>query len=234
MVEIYHALDGARRVLRSKGVAVTSAFFGQGAVRFLKALTANNTKAFFDAHRADYEREILTPLWELVAIAEPRYGRGRVMRQHRDLRFSRDKTPYRTTASMWAGGIGAVYLRLSTGGLDVGGGLYEPSREQLARARQAIAEDHDAANQLLAVIEALADDGYELAGESLKTAPRGFPPDHPHIELLRLRHYAALRHLPATATLDEIQRTWVGVQPLLNWIESRVGESQARNQGVDH
>jgi uncharacterized protein (DUF2461 family) len=188
---------------------VTSAFFGQGAVKFLKALTANNTKAFFDAHRADYEREILTPLRELVAIAEPRYGQGRVMRQHRDLRFSSDKTPYRTTASMWAGGIGAVYLRL------------------LARARQAIAEDHDAAKQLAAVVQALADDGYELAGESLKTAPRGFPPDHPHIELLRLRHYAALHHLPATATLDEIQRTWVGVQPLLSWIESRVGGSQA-------
>lgn len=95
---------------------MTSGFFGQGAVKFLKALEANNTKAFFDAHRADYEREILTPLRELVTIAEPRYGQGRVMWQHRDLRFSRDKTPYRTTASMWAGGAGAVYLRLSTGG----------------------------------------------------------------------------------------------------------------------
>jgi uncharacterized protein (DUF2461 family) len=94
------------------------------AVRFLKALKANNTKAFFDAHRADYEREILAPLTELVAIAEPRYGPGRVMRQHRDLRFSRDKTPYRTTASMWAGGAGGVYLQLSTAGLEVGGGLW--------------------------------------------------------------------------------------------------------------
>ncbi len=156
------------------------------------------------------------------------------MRQHRDLRFSRDKTPYRTTASMWAGGIGAVYLRLSTGGLDVGGGLYEPSREQLARACQAIAEDHDAANQLAAVVQALADDGKELATESLRTAPRGFPPDHPQIELLRLRQYAALHHLPDTATLDEIQRTWVGVQPLLNWIESHVDGSQARSEEVDH
>ena len=230
-MEIYHALDGARRVLRSEGVAVTCAFFGQSAARFLKALTVN-TKPFFDAHRAEYEREILTPLRELVAIAEPRYGPGRVMRQHRDFRFSGDRTPYRTTARMWAGGSGAVYLRLSTGGLEVGGGLCEPSRERLARARQAIAKDHDAAHQLAAAIHALADDGYELAGEPLKTAPRGFPPDHPHIELLRLRHYAALRHLPATATLDEIQRTWVGVQPVLNWIES--GGSRARSGQVDH
>ncbi|HME46599.1 DUF2461 family protein [Mycobacterium sp.] len=50
---------------------MTSAFFGQGAVRFLKAVTANNTKAFFDAHRADYEREILTPLRELGPEAPP-------------------------------------------------------------------------------------------------------------------------------------------------------------------
>jgi uncharacterized protein (TIGR02453 family) len=202
---------------------MTSAFFDQGAVRFLKALKANNTKAFFDAHRADYEREILAPLRELVDIAEPRYGPGRVMRQHRDLRFSRDKTPYRTTASMWAGGVGGVYLQLSTGGLEVGGGLYEPSRDQLARARQAIAEHPDAADELAAGLQTLADEGYELAGSSLKTAPRGFPPDHPHIELLRLCHYAALRHLPASATLDEIQQAWVGVQPLLDWIDSHVG-----------
>ena len=203
---------------------MTSAFFGRGSVKFLKALQADNTKDFFDAHRADYEREILTPLRELVAIAEPRYGQGRVMRQHRDLRFSRDKTPYRTTASMWAGaGVGGVYLRLSTGGLEVGGGLYEPSREQLARARQAIAEDGDAADELAAVVQTLGEEGYELAGPSLKTAPRGFPPDHPHIELLRLQHYAALRHLPASATLDEIQQGWVGVQPLLDWIGSHAG-----------
>ena len=204
---------------------MTSGFFGHGAVKFLKALEADNTKAFFDAHRADYEREILTPLRELVTIAEPRYGHGRVMRQHRDLRFSRDKTPYRTTASMSAGGVGAVYLRLSTGGLEAGGGLYEPSRDQLARAREAIAGDQDAADELAAAVQKLADDGYELAGASLKTAPRGFPPDHPHIELLRLCHYAALRHLPASATLDDIQAAWVGVQPLLDWIDSHVGRS---------
>src|SRR5882672_3589292 len=57
-----------------RGVAMTTAFFSRGSVRFLKALEADNTKDFFDAHRGDYEREILTPLRELVAIAEPRYG----------------------------------------------------------------------------------------------------------------------------------------------------------------
>lgn len=204
---------------------MTSPFFGRGAVKFLKGLQTNNTKGFFEAHRADYEREILTPLRELVAIAEPRYGQGRVMRQHRDLRFSRDNTPYRTTASMWAGGTGAVYLRLSTGGLEVGGGLYEPSREQLARARETIATNQGAAKELAAVLQTLADDGHELAGPALKTAPRGFPPDHPRIELLRLRHYAALHHLPASASLDDIQRAWARVQPLLDWIDSHVARS---------
>ncbi len=199
---------------------MTSAFFGRGAFAFLEALQADNTKAFFEAHREDYECEILTPLRELVAIAEPRFGPGRVMRQHRDLRFSRDKTPYRTTASMTAGTIGGVYLRLSTGGVQAGGGLYEPSREQLSRARGAIAESSSAAGELTAALRALTGKGYELAGPSLKTAPRGYPPDHPHIDLLRLRHYAGLIELPTSVSLDQILQGWERTRPLLDWIGS--------------
>lgn len=201
---------------------MTSAFFGPGAFAFLDALEADNTKAFFQAHREDYEREIRAPLQELVAIAEPRYGPGRVLRQHRDLRFSRDKTPYRTTASMTAGTIGGIYLRLAAGGVQVGGGLYEPDREQLGRAREAIAERASAAGELAAALGALTSDGYELAGPPVKTAPRGYSPGHPQIELLRLRHYAALLELPSSVSVEEIQGAWERTRPLLDWIESHV------------
>ncbi len=202
---------------------MTSAFFGPGAFAFLDSLQADNTRAYFQAHREDYQREILAPLQELVAIAEPRYGPGRVMRQHRDLRFSRDKTPYRTTASMTAGTIGGIYLRLSSDGVQVGGGLYEPNREQLGRAREAIAESSRAAGELAAALRALTSHGYQLAGSPLKTAPRGYSPSHPEIDLLRLRHYAALVELPTSVSVKEIQTGWERTRPLLDWIESYVG-----------
>ena len=145
------------------------------------------------------------------------------MRPNRDVRFSADKRPYRTTASMWAGGVGGVYLSLSQQGLEVGGGLYEPTRDQLQRARTMIDERPRPAARLGAVLEALERAGFEVAGPSLTTAPRGYSRDHPRIALLRLRHYAALRRLPIGAEPDAITATWDAVRPLNDWVGEHVG-----------
>lgn len=198
--------------------------FPPDAVRFLEDLAEDNGKPFFDANRHRYEQAVRRPLEDLLGEAERRYGPGRVMRPNRDVRFSPDKSPYRTTAGMWAGGgTGAVYLRLSRSGIDAGGGLYEPSRDQLDRGRSTIARGGRAAEELRRVLERLVARGFEVTGPSLRTAPRGYPRDHPEIDLLRLQHYAAVRPLPASATRHDVAAAWRAVEPLIAWVDAHVG-----------
>jgi uncharacterized protein (TIGR02453 family) len=194
--------------------------FEPQAIDFLARLKADNTKAFFDAHRDTYVSAIRQPMEDLLAAAAEKYGSGRVMRPNRDVRFSKNKEPYRTNASMWAGRVGGVYLSLTLTGLEVGGGLYEPTRDQLLRARSAIDSRPSAAGELAAIIADLTSRGFSVAGPSLATAPRGYDKDHPHIALLRLKHYAAVVSLPTTAAVFE---AWAQVEPLIEWSEKYVG-----------
>ena len=201
--------------------------FDPGAADFFVELGKHNDKSWFDEHREQWNSLVKAPLEQLLAEAADRYGPGRVTRINRDVRFSSNKAPYQTSASMWAGRVGAVYLSVSAAGLQVGGGLYEPSRDQLARARAVIDERPDAAAALHDALEDLTSAGYEIAGPSLTTAPRGYPRDHPRIELLRLRHYSALRHLPITATSEEVHASWQRVHPLNTWVSEWVGPAEA-------
>lgn len=193
---------------------------------FFAGLRRHNDKAWFDRHRDEWTDLVKQPLEALLAEAEPEHGPGRVMRINRDVRFSPDKSPYRTSCGMWAGGVGGVYLSVSEAGLEVGGGLYEPSRDQLARARSRIDERPQVAAALQRAIDDLTGSGFEIAGPSLSTAPRGYPRDHPRIELLRLRHYAALRPLPLTAEPAAIREIWQRVAPLNGWVQRWVGPAE--------
>ena len=201
--------------------------FGPDANGFLDALTKDNSRQFFEAHRQEYVDAIRQPLEDLLGEAETIYGPGRVMRPNRDVRFSNDKSPYKTSASMWAGTVGGVYLSLSAQKLEVGGGIYDPSRDQLARARTAIDSVPVAASRLTEIIDALVSAGFEMAGPSLKTAPRGYDRDHPNIELLRLRHYAALTTLPFDAPPVEIRNAWKAVEALIEWGDTYVKAAQS-------
>lgn len=101
--------------------------FGADASDFLSGLAEDNTKTFFEAHRDEYIASIRQPLEDLLGEVQDTYGPGRVMRPNRDVRFSADKSPYKTTASMWAGDVGGVYLSLSATGLEVGEGFTIPA-----------------------------------------------------------------------------------------------------------
>ncbi|OIH94338.1 DUF2461 domain-containing protein [Curtobacterium sp. MCBA15_001] len=188
--------------------------FSPALATFFRGLAAHNDTAWFEDHRDDWEHHVQGPMEALLQEASRRYGSGRVLRQHRDLRFTPDKRPYREDTGLTAGG---VYLSAGVDGLQVGGGLYEPSRDQLLAARTVIDERPQAAAALQRVLDDLTDAGYELAGPPLKTAPRGWSADHPRIELLRMQHYAALVHLPLTSSLDDVVAAWDGVQPLVRW-----------------
>ncbi|MGR2752429.1 TIGR02453 family protein [Agromyces arachidis] len=199
------------------GDPATGAMFSPRAFAFYAELAEHNDRDWFAAHRDEYESEVREPLERLAAWAQPRFGPAKVFRPNRDVRFSADKAPYKLNGAMTAGSPGGVYVSLSADGLVAGGGLYDPSREQLGRAREAIAEDGPAASRLAEILAGLDDEGFELATAPLRTAPRGYPRDHPRVELLRLTRYAALAHLPATATAAKIDRVWRTVQPLLDW-----------------
>lgn len=197
--------------------------FGAGASVFLSGLAEDNTKTFFEAHRNVYIASIRQPLEDLLGEVQDKYGSGRVMRPNRDVRFSADKSPYKTTASMWAGDVAGVYLSLSATGLECGGGLYDPSHDQLSRGRDVIDGRPVVAKYLGDILGALTEAGFEVAGPALKTAPRGFDRDHPAIELLRLKHYAAVKRLPLEAIPDTIRATWKAVEPLIEWCSKNVG-----------
>ena len=197
--------------------------FAPGAFAFYAELAEHNSREWWTAHRPEYERLIRMPLERLAAMAEERYGPAKVFRPHRDIRFSRDKAPYKLNGAMTAGTDGGVYVSISADGVHAGGGLYEPTREQLQRARDAIAADGAAATELARVVAGAEAAGLELAGPSLKTAPRGIDRDHPRIELLRLTHYAALRALPPEATVAELEQVWRAVEPLLEWTRRHAG-----------
>jgi uncharacterized protein (TIGR02453 family) len=210
------------------GQHMTPPVFPPEAAELLKSLGENNNRDFFTANRAVYDRAIRGPLEELLSRAQDKYGPGKITRANRDVRFSPDKTSYRIDASMWAGPVGAVYLRLTATGIEAGGGLYDPTRDQLARARAAIAHKPTAAAELASILRDLHVAGFQDAGDSLATAPRGFDRDDPNIELLRLRHYAVLKYLPGTATDSDIDEVWAGIEPLIHWVAEHVGAAQSR------
>ncbi|WP_353815143.1 DUF2461 domain-containing protein [Agromyces sp. SYSU T00266] len=199
--------------------------FAPEAFTFYAELEADNSRDWWQAHRADCERHVRLPLERLAAIAGERYGPAKVFRPNRDVRFSADKSPYKLNGAMTAGRVGGVYVSISAEGLHAGGGLYEPSREQLQRAREAVAADGPAAAELDAIVRGLEGDGLELAGPFLKTAPRGYDRDHPRIRLLRMTHFAGLGTLPPQATMADLDRVWHAVEPLLDWVASHAEPS---------
>lgn len=198
-------------------------YFEPAVATFFEQLGRHNSRDWFVAHRDEYERLVRKPLEDLAAEAGERYGTSRVMRPNRDVRFSTDKTPYKRNGSMWAGDVGGVYLEVDAAGISAGGGLYEPTRDQLRRGREAIDATPRAADALERALASLAEGGFEIAGPPLTTAPRGWARDHPHIELLRLTHYAAVRRLPLGAEHADIRDAWRSVDPLTAWVQRWVG-----------
>ena len=173
--------------------------FGPAVFEWFAGLERDNSKAYFTATRELYETEVRGGLEAMLdELAMTFGGEARVFRQQRDLRFTPDKTPYKTRTYgviHGAPGPGAgLYAQLSVRGLYAGTGYYRLARDQLERFRAAVADD-GAGPALEAAAAAAEDAGLELAGESLRTAPRGYPRDHPRIELLRRKALIAGRAL---------------------------------------
>ena len=163
---------------------------------------------------------------ELLAELADEFGAGKIFRPYRDVRFSADKTPYKTNC---AATIGSGYVSFSAEGLSVGGGLYMPDPKALARYREAVDKEKSGA-ELATIVAALHKAGYEtMAHEVLKTAPRGYPKDHPRIDLLRHKGIAMMKTWPVGAWLgtkkakDRVVDTLRAGVPLNDWLARHVG-----------
>ena len=109
------------------------------ALDFYEGLEADNSKTFWTAHKSVYEEMVHAPMVQLLAELEPEFGAGKIFRPYRDVRFSPDKSPYKTAigATLDKGG----YIQLSAKGLAAGSGRYVMSPEQLDRYRRAVDDD---------------------------------------------------------------------------------------------
>lgn len=146
------------------------------AVEFYEGLAADNSKTYWQDHKAVYERSVKAPMDELLAELAGQFGEGRVFRPYRDVRFSKDKEPYKLNC---AAHLPYGYISFSADGLFFGSGLYMPEAAQLQRFRAAIDDDRSG-SELEAILTAVRTAGYEVgAREMLKTVPKGFPKDHP-------------------------------------------------------
>jgi uncharacterized protein (TIGR02453 family) len=199
--------------------------FPAAALDFYDDLEVDNTKTFWTAHKQVYEQAVRTPMTALVAALEEEFGEAKVFRPYRDVRFARDKTPYKTNqgATVAYGPSTGWYVEVAAPGVRVGAGFYDASPDRLARIRTAIDDDRRG-KQLQRVLTKLQKAGWELRGDKLKTTPRGYDADHPRIELLRHRSlwvaksygFEPVIHTPAL--LDLIRADWRSAKALVEWV----------------
>lgn len=222
--------------------------FRPEALDFLVELALNNDRSWFAPHKAEYESLLKVPLERLCAAVNDEFvARGLPLtadparspfRIYRDVRFSKDKSPYKTNVGAsfpWAGEGGGVggYFHLEPGGIFVGGGMWHPAPARLAAWRAAVVTDR-------AHVHAAVDDPAFVSafgtvdGDRLKRAPTGFPPDDPDIELLKLKDVVFGRSLADAEVMTPalpaaIAETIGAAMPLLRLLAGLPGhETDAR------
>lgn len=199
---------------------MTKPFFTPDLFAFLRDLARNNDRAWFAENRDRYERDVKGPALRFVADLAPHFGKvsrhfrsdprpvgGSLFRIHRDVRFSKDKSPYKTHVGIrfpHAAGkdvhAPGFYLHLEPGEVFAACGVWHPDGSTLTRIRGAIATRPDRWRRIR--------DGkrfrtrYRLGGDSLKRPPRGIDADHPLIEDLKRKDYVAVAELDE----DTVQR----------------------------
>lgn len=205
--------------------------FSRDAIDFLKNLEKNNNRVWFQAHKDIYERACREPMKALMGELAPQYGPSKISRINRDMRFARDRSPYKTYI---AGGIGGSYISLSREGLYVGAGMYKPDSAALGRFRSAI-DDDSSGSELAKLVTSLRRKGYRVdTHETLTSAPKGYSLDHPRIDLLRMKDifagklFAPAPWLSTRKALDRITRVIDEIQPLVKWLHRHVGSRQRK------
>jgi uncharacterized protein (TIGR02453 family) len=225
--------------------------FTPAALRFFRQLATHNEKLWFEAHRTEYEQEVREPMRALIVDLDTRFARVApeiggdpkrgMFRINRDIRFSKDKSPYKTHAACWfhhrtaahsvgseaTEGSAGFYFHLQPGGKSfVGAGLWMPPRPQLNRLRDAIAENPKAFDRMARALPrrfgGLDDDSM------LKRMPRGYPEQHPAAKWLRYQSFTTGRALTDSQVTDAklaalLEREFEAMLPLVRWLNDALG-----------
>jgi uncharacterized protein (TIGR02453 family) len=225
--------------------------FSKRSLTFFRQLARNNEKAWFEAHRADYETEVRAPMRELIEELDVRFARfapeiggdpkRSMFRINRDIRFSKDKSPYKTHAAAWfhhrnaarsvgseadAGSAG-YYFHLEPGSRSMlGAGLWMPPRPQLNKLREAIAEDPKGFDRMLRSLPARFGGLDDEA--ALKRMPRGYAEDHPAAKWLKYQsfttgHTLTDAQVTSKSLADLLAKEFAAVLPLVRWLNETLG-----------
>lgn len=226
--------------------------FSRQSLAFLRDLSRNNSKPWFEANRHRYEEFIRLPLRDLIEEMDVRLARfapeivGDVKRSpfriYRDIRFSADKSPYKTHASCWffhrggahtvgrdaIGGGAGFYFELSPKRSFVGGGMWMPPRPALNVLREAIVEDRSGFERAVANPAVTRRFGALNDEAMLKRTPRGYAPDHPAARWLRHQSFVFGRELPVTQAASAklpslLERDFELMLPLVRWLNRSLG-----------
>ena len=198
------------------------------ALEFFEGLAADNSKPYWQEHKEIYETFVRAPMEELLAELATEWGDGRVFRPYRDVRFSKDKSPYKTNIAAM---VGEGYLQLSAEGLAAGCGMWEMAADQLERYREAVGDDRWGSALAVLVAEARHGGLDVMSHSELKTAPRGYAKDHPRIDLLRYKGLVTWRGWPPAAWLgtrrakDRVAEFFTASRPIQAWLSEHVGPS---------
>ena len=199
--------------------------FPEAALDFYDDLEADNSKVFWEAHREVYRTAVAEPMAALMDELADEFGRPKIFRPYRDVRFSKDKTPYKTHQGAFVpvGPATGYYVQIGAPGVLVAAGYYDASATRLASFRRAI--DHDRFGRALErIVGRLGERGWSIDGDRLKTAPRGWDIGHPRIELLRFKTLSARRDygfgeiIHSPELVERIRTDWRETTPLLDWL----------------
>jgi uncharacterized protein (TIGR02453 family) len=199
---------------------------------FYEGLEADNSKTYWTRHKGDFETHVRAPMQALLDELAPDFGRAKVFRPYRDVRFSHDKTPYKThhgaVVNPDGRGAGGWYVQISAEGLAVSGGCWRLESDQVDRFRRAVADPVQGA-RLQAEVDRLTAAGFVITGERLSRLPTGFAPDTERADLLRHKSlHAGKRWEPADwlherGALERVREAWRELEQLNAWLADNVG-----------
>ncbi len=208
---------------------MTFAGFPVAALDFYDDLEVDNTKTFWEEHRHVYDEAVRAPMVALTAALEDEFGPAKIFRPYRDVRFAKDKTPYKTHQGAFVAVAPSTgyYVQVGAPGVRTGVGFYQAPPARLASFREAV--DHETFGVgLQRILGRLERQGWTVGGDAVKTAPRGGSADHPRIDLLRHRSLTLGRdhgfepYVHTAELLERVRADWRAGKPFLDWVLTHV------------
>ena len=198
--------------------------FPTAAMGFYRELRQDNTREFWAANKHRYETEVRGPVSELGALLRDEFGGVHVFRPYRNLRFHRDQPPYKVHQGAYVATAPACgwYLEINADEFIAGAGFYHADPGPLARLR-ALIDTERGGRRLAGLCAGLTATGWQLCGDRVQTAPRGYSQDHPRIELLRhktlwVAHEVEPGYSGVPAVAGRVAELWREARPLLDWL----------------